>query len=184
LSDDGDDDDDKSDASEAGVDDEGALKLAVGATAKFIHENPSFSNEQLVEVVTNQQMASALKSHDKIHILVNAAFTPQCFKNKEVEKFAPVIVGITNNSKIMERHLIAALEALCIDKPKNFPVMIKQLYDADALEEETILEWADDGRSEYTIVEEEARAVLRGEAEPVVVWLQESDSEEESGEEE
>lgn len=125
-------------------------------------------------------MASALKSHDKVHILVSAAFTSQCFKNKEIEKFAPVIVGITNNSKIMERHLIAALESLCVDKPKNFPVMIKQLYDVDALEEETILEWADEGRSDYTVVEEESRAVLRGEAEPVVVWLQESDSEDES----
>ena len=50
------------------------------------------------------------------------------------------------------------------------------------LEEETILEWADDGRSEYTLdaVDEETRAVLRGEAEPVVNWLQEADSDSES----
>lgn len=80
----------------------------------------------------------------------------------------------------MERHLIAALELICAKKPKNFPVMIKQLYDEDALDEETILEWADEGRSEYTLeaVDEEARAVLRGEAEPVVVWLQDEDSDE------
>jgi translation initiation factor 5 len=178
------DDDDKSDdVSEAGVDDEGALQLAVDATTKFIQENPDFSDAQLIELVTNQQMASALKSHDKIHILVRAAFTPQFFKKKEIEKFAPAIVTITNGNKIMERHLIAALEAICADKPKNFPVMIKQFYDEDVLEEETILEWADEGRSEYTTVCEDTRAVLRGEAEPVVVWLQEADSEEESSEE-
>ena len=36
--------------------------------------------KDIVETVTNQQMASALKAHDKIHILVRAAITPQFFK--------------------------------------------------------------------------------------------------------
>ena len=180
-----DDDDSKSVDSEAGVDDEGALKLAVDATRKFLVENPNFDKQQLLELVTNQQMASALKSQDKVHIMVRAAFTEQVFKDKEVAKFAPAIASITNGNNIMERHLIAALEALCVDKPKNFAVMLKQFYDEDALEELTILEWADGGRSEYTLdaVDEDSRAVLRGEAEPVVVWLQEADSDDESSDE-
>ena len=179
-------DDEASLVSDTNVDDLGAMQLAVDATAKYLAENPDFKVLDLVEVITNQQMASALKSQDKVHILVRAAITPQFFKNKEIEKLAPAIKAVTNGNKIMERHLIAALEALCVDKPKNFPVMIKQLYDEDALEEETILEWADEGRSEYTlaVVDEETRAVLRGEAEPVVVWLQEADSEDESSSEE
>ena len=153
-------------------------------TRKFIQGNPEASANDIVESVTNQQMASALKAHDKIKILARAAITPQFFKNKEIEKIAPAASAIVNGNKIIERHLIASLELLCIDKPKNFPVMIKQFYDEDVLEEETILEWADDGRSEYTLeaVDEEARAALRGEAEPVVVWLQEADSEDESDE--
>jgi translation initiation factor 5 len=123
-------------------------------------------------------MASALKAHDKIQILARAAITPQFFKNKEIEKYAEPLESIANGNKLIERHLIASLELLSIDKPKNFPVLIKQCYDADVLQEETILEWADDGRSEYTpeAVDEEKRAALRGEAEPVVVWLQEADS--------
>jgi translation initiation factor 5 len=123
-------------------------------------------------------MASALKAHDKIHILARAAITPQFFKKKEIEKYAPPISKIVNGNKIIERHLIASLEFLSMDKPKNFPVMIKQFYDEDALSEETILEWADEGRTEFTLdaVDEETRAALRGEAEPVIVWLQEEDS--------
>lgn len=130
-------------------------------------------------------MASALKSQDKVYILVQACITPQFFKKKEIAKYSPVISGITNGNRIMERHLIAALEGICVDKPKNFPVLIKQLYDEDALEEDSILAWADEGRSEYTLdeVDEESRAEIRSEAEPVVVWLQEADSEEESSEE-
>lgn len=157
------------------------LDLAVEGTRKFLEGNPNASVAEIVELVTNQQMASALKAHDKIHIFVRAAITPQFFKNKEIEKYAPVVQKIANGNKIIERHLIASLEFICMDKPKNFPVMIKQFYDEDALEEETILEWADEGRSEFTLaaVDEDVRATLRGEAEPVVVWLQEADSEEE-----
>lgn len=127
-------------------------------------------------------MASALKAHDKVHIIARAAITSQFFKNKEIEKYAPAVEKITNDNKIIERHLIASLELLSIEKVKNFPVMIKQFYDEDVLQEETILEWADDGRSDYTLdaVDEETRAALRGEAEPVVVWLQEADSDSDS----
>jgi translation initiation factor 5 len=180
-----DDEDSVSLASEAGVDDQGALLLAVEATQKYIAENSDVSDKELSEVVTNQQMASALKSHDKVHIIVRAALSAQFFKNKEIEKYSSAIYSITSGNKIMERHLIASLEALCIDKPKNFPVMIKQFYDEDALAEETILEWADEGRSEFTLpeVDEDVRATLRGEAEPVVVWLQEADSEDDSSDE-
>lgn len=179
-------DDNESVASEAEVDDESALLLAVEATKKFLEENPDVSDEKLVDYVANQQMASALKSYDKVHILLRAVITPDFYKNKEMEKYASAVSSITNGNKIMERHVIASLEALCIDKPKNFPVMIKQLYDEDALEEETILEWADEGRSDYTldIVDEETRAALRGEAEPVVVWLQEADSDSEGSSDE
>ena len=155
--------------------------LAVQATRKFLQENPDASVNEIMESVTNQQMASALKAHDKIHIFARAALTPQFYKNKEIEKYAPVVSGIANGNKIIERHLIASLELLSIEKPKNFPVMLKQLYDEDGLEEETIIEWAEDGRSEYTLsaVDEDTRAALRGEAEPVVVWLQEADSDSE-----
>ena len=130
-------------------------------------------------------MASALKAHDKVRILANAAITAQFFKNKEIAKYAPAFANIVKDNKIVERHLIAAIEDICKDKPKNFPVMIKQLYDEDVLDEDTILEWADAGRSEYTLdsVDEESRAILRGEAEPVVVWLQEAESDEEDDDE-
>lgn len=174
----GDDDDDEKSA-EAGVDDAGALQLAIDATKNFIFESAEFSDQELIEYVANQQMASALKSHDKVRILVEAAFTKDFFAKKEVELFAPALSAITNGNRIMERHLIASLEVHCQDRTKNFPVILKQLYDEDALQEETILEWADEGRTEFTLdcLDEEVRAVLRSEAEPVVVWLQEAESE-------
>ena len=176
----GDDDDDKSSDEEAvaGVDDAGAMNLAVAATRTYLAENPDASVEEIVDTVVNQQMASALKSFDKIHIIIKAVITEKFFTDNEIEKFAPIISNIINENSIMERHLISALEGLCLTEPKHFPVMVKQFYDEDVLDEDNILEWAGEGRTEFTleIVDEETRALLRAEAEPVVTWLQEADS--------
>lgn len=152
--------------------------LAIDATKKWIEENPEFAAHDLAEVVTNQQMASALKSPEKCRILIFAAFTADFFKNKEVEKYAATIRSVTNSNTIMERHLIAALEAFCVEKPKNLALFLKQLFDEDALEEATILQWAEEGRNDYTldVVDEDTRAQLRSETEPVIVWLQEAES--------
>lgn len=171
------DSDEESVDSEAGVDDAGALIAAVEGTQAFLKENPKAKHAEVAEVVVNQQMSSALKTHDRLQIFLRAVITPSFYKEKQIEANAPIIREITKGNPVMERHLIGAIESMWSDNPKNFTVMLKQLYDEDALDEEVILEWAFDGRSEYTSVDEDARATLRAEAEPVVNWLQEeSDS--------
>jgi len=155
--------------------------LAVEATKKFLLDNPDASPSAIAEKVVNEQMASGLKSQDRIHIFIRAAFTVDFFKQKQVEKHAPTISKITQGKTVMERHLISACEFLCAEKPKNFAVILKQLFDEEVLEEDTIFEWAGEGRTDYTLesVDEEHRAQMRAEAEPVVVWLQEDDSSDE-----
>ena len=146
-------------------------------------ENPDFDEDDIVELVKNQQMSSALKSHERIHVFLYSVITPNFFKDKEIEKYSSIIRKITNDSIEMQRHLISGVEGLCVKQiePKFFPVLLKQLYDEDILEEDIILEWAFDGRSDYTLgsVDEDNRANLRGKAEQFVAWLQE-DSDNES----
>lgn len=163
------------------VDDANAMALAVEATKAFLSGEFDASPSAIAEKVVNEQMASGLRSQDKIHIFILAAFTPDFFKSKQVEKHAPTIAKITQGKTVMERHLISACEGLCADKPKNFAVLIKQLFDEEVLEEDTIFEWAGEGRTEYTLdtVDEDQRCGMRAEAEPVVVWLQEDDSSDE-----
>jgi translation initiation factor 5 len=144
-------------------------------------EDPEMKVDDITELVKNQQMASALKSNERIHVFLYSVITTDFFKNKEIEKYAPVILKITNGSIEMQRHLISAVEGLCVKQidSKFFPVLLKQLYDVDALAEDILLEWAFDGRTAYTLesVDEESRASLRGKAEQFVAWLQEdSDS--------
>lgn len=173
--------DDLSISSEAGVDDEGVMLLAIAAVKKYMAEEPLASTSDITEVVINQQMASALKSHDRIHIFLRSVLTPNFFKNKEIQTHAPVMVELLNANPIMERHLISAVEFSCLEKTSNFAIMLKLLFDEDVLSEQVILEWAFDGRTDYTLdaVEEEKRAILRSGAEPVVQWLNQEDSSDE-----
>jgi len=177
----GDQGDDDDDSPEEHVDDANAMALAVEATKKFLSENPDASSAAIAEKVVNEQMASGLKSQEKIHIFVRAAITLDFYKKKQVVAHAPTIAAITQGKNVMERHLISACEGLCANKPKNFAVLIKQLFDEEALVEDTVLEWAGEGRTDYTLgsLDEDQRCNMRAEAEPVVVWLQEDDSSDE-----
>lgn len=159
------------------------MDMAIDATKQYLASHPDASSVELLELVVNQQMASALKSFDKIHIFIRAAITPDFWEKKLVQKHAPTISLITNQNPIMERHVIAALEGLSVDSPKHFPVLLKLMFDEEALDEGVILEWACEGRTDYTLVSEEVRADLRAEAEPVVMWLQDDDSDDDEDDE-
>jgi translation initiation factor 5 len=180
-------DDDKSTDTEVGVDDAGAMFLAVEGVQKFMNDNSDATITDIVEVVKNQQMASALKSHERIHIFMYAVITPDFHKNNEIQKYAPIIQKITNGSIEMLRHLISSVEGLCVKQiqPAFFPLILKQLYEEDILGEDIILEWAFDGRSDYThvSVDEDTRALLRGKAEEFVTWLQQESDSDDSDEE-
>jgi translation initiation factor 5 len=160
--------------------------LAVQVIRNYLQENPDASAGDVLDLVSNPKMVSDLEAHDMIHSFMRAAITPRfVVENKDITKYAPVVLAITKGSKIMERHLISSVELVNMDKPKCFPLMIQQFYSENALDEDTILEWAQDGRSEYTlaVVDEERRVVFRREAEPVLAWLQDANAEEDSDDE-
>merc|ERR1711862_559794 len=92
---------------EEGTDDISAMLMAVESTKRYLSSNPNATWAELLELVVNQQMASALKSFDKIHIFIRAAITSDFWEKKLVQKYAPIVSLITNENPIMERHLIS-----------------------------------------------------------------------------
>mmetsp|Transcript_15294 Transcript_15294/g.34260 ORF Transcript_15294/g.34260 Transcript_15294/m.34260 type:complete len:276 (-) Transcript_15294:228-1055(-) len=175
-------DDVTTDIDNVSVDDITLMSEAVENIKKYLVENPSFDIAALTELVVNEQMASGLKTFDKVHIMMNAAFNLSAVGEKQVAKFAPVLDKLVNRNITMERHVIAGCEGIFGKKPKVFPIILKQLYDEDVLQEDTILEWSSEGRTEFTLdtIDEDTRSLLRGEAETFVNWLESADSEDES----
>jgi translation initiation factor 5 len=144
---------------------------------KYLKDHVDASPSDLSEFVTNQQMSFALKAHHKIHMFIRASINHNFFKEKQIQKFAPVMNAITQSNPIMERHLIGAIEGICANKPKHFPIMIKLLFDEEVLDEGVILEWSSEARTDFTVdsLSEDVRVALRNEADPVIQWLQQDD---------
>ena len=173
-------DDDDDDAAKGvenlSMTDESALDAAVKATSAFVEANPEASPNDVVEVVKNQQMASALKSHQRIAIFMKAVISNDFYKTNAIGKHKAVLLKLTASNSHIMRHAISAAEELCVSSTKLFPVMIKQLYDEDVVDEESILTWyAADGADEYRVVSEGAGKEMRKKAEVVVRWLEEAE---------
>jgi hypothetical protein len=80
----------------------------------------------------------------------------------------------------MERHIRSNFNML-----KHTPVIMKLFYDADLLEEDTVLVWADSrtrGEFSYAVVEDTAITYIKQKAKPFVTWLKNAASEDDGEE--
>lgn len=93
---------------------------------------------------------------------------------------------IPKNNQIQQRQVIAATEwFIGVKHPslvRMFPVLLKQLYDEDLIEEEVLFDWYhDELRNEYTvdgsIITNEMLESLKDASKPFIVWLQQADEE-------
>eukprot|EP00978_Attheya_sp_CCMP212_P039289 scaffold203049_cov46-Attheya_sp.AAC.4 len=157
---------------------EWALSIAVHTTHRKIQEQRTLNSQQLVQFVSKEQMTAGLEKHMRLHILIQSAISPDTFlRNKEIERYAPVISILTKGGELeLERHLIAALEVVCKDtSPKRLPVMLLKLYEDDVLCEEAIVNWwmageeNSDENDKFTLrcIAHETKASFRAEAEPL-----------------
>jgi translation initiation factor 5 len=164
------------------VDDAGAFDNCVASIRRYLNDN--VSNEQLLEELRTAQTFSAFPIHYRLHLLVAALYDAQSTVTQaDIASRAPLF-ELLQHSVSDQRHTIGAFELLCAVRAPAltafFPVMLKFLYDADILEEEAIVAWAEQGHnSEYTAPAVSAAAVedLIAKAKPFLTWLQEADVE-------
>jgi len=164
------------------INDASAMASAVAATATYIASNPDAAAGAIVEKVKNEQMASALKSFDKIHVLLRACITPNFFKTGDVGKHATAIKIIINNNADLQRWAISSCEWLCREaSTTSFPLLLKLMYDEDILDEEVLLLWAGSADTRDSFVDkevtEERRKELHESAKQFIEWLEEAESE-------
>ncbi|XP_063295001.1 eukaryotic translation initiation factor 5 [Pelobates fuscus] len=115
----------------------------------------------LTEVLFNDQIRDQIKKYRR-------HFLRFCHNNKKAQKY--LLHGFECVVDIHQSHLLSKI-----------PHILKEMYDADLLEEDVIISWAEKPSKKY--VSKELAKDIRAKAEPFIKWLKEAE-EESSGEDE
>lgn len=97
-----------------------------------------------------------------------------------------VYLQFCHNNKKAQRYLLHGLECVVAMHQaqliSKIPHILKEMYDADLLEEEVIISWSEKASKKY--VSKELAKEIRVKAEPFIKWLKEAEEESSGGEEE
>lgn len=178
---------------EENTDDATALDKSVKLYRKFLKKDwvPGDVDGAVKELI-NRQVSALLPSNFQVTILMRAVLRKKTHKlwKQDTKLMAPWLEHLlsrnectSHHREALEREVLAALETVCRDKPKYFPVLALILYQLDVLMEESILKWAsdlDEGKRMYPrdVVSDKKRSKIREESQPLVHWLcQDTDEE-------
>ncbi|KAI5090525.1 eukaryotic translation initiation factor 5, partial [Silurus meridionalis] len=104
----------------------------------------------------------------------------------QIKKYKRHFLRFCHNDKKTQKYLLGGIECLVKLHQSQLlprvPIILKDLYDADLLEEEVILAWAEKVSKKY--VSKELAAEIHAKAEPFVKWLKEAEEESEGSDEE
>uniref|UniRef100_A0A8D0MVA0 Eukaryotic translation initiation factor 5 n=1 Tax=Sus scrofa TaxID=9823 RepID=A0A8D0MVA0_PIG len=93
-------------------------------------------------------------------------------------------VKFCHNNKKAQRYLLHGLECVVAMHQaqliSKIPHILKEMYDADLLEEEVIISWSEKASKKY--VSKELAKEIRVKAEPFIKWLKEAEEESSGGE--
>ncbi|KAA0708754.1 Eukaryotic translation initiation factor 5 [Triplophysa tibetana] len=105
---------------------------------------------------------------------------------EQIKKYKRHFLRFCHNNKKAQKYLLGGFECLVkLHQSQLLPrvsIILKALYDADLLEEDVILAWAEKVSKKY--VSKELAKEIHAKAEPFVKWLKEAEEESEGSEEE
>ena len=154
-------------------------------------ENFNATDAVLLEELRSIQTFAALRPADRIIIYLGAKFTEEIISSGQIVEHKNVLSALAP-TQIQQRHMIAAFEWFCGRRypqlMKFFPVVLKQLFDEELVEEDVFFEWAGDmTRNEYSaefsMIDIDTLENLKNSASLFITWLQEAEEEGEEGEE-
>ncbi|ERE79840.1 eukaryotic translation initiation factor 5-like protein [Cricetulus griseus] len=105
---------------------------------------------------------------------------------EQIKKYRRHFLRFCRNNKKAQRYLLHGLECVVAMHQaqliSKIPHILKEMYDADLLEEEVIISWSEKASKKY--VSKELAKEIRVKAEPFIKWLKEAEEESSGGEEE
>lgn len=180
------------DESDSKAADEGIVKFRI-FLENCKEQGSTPSTAEILEQLRIIQTMQSLRPADRIIIYLGATFSETALADNLVEEHAEVLKALAG-SVIQQRHLIAAMEWLCgsrhPDKLKRvFPLLLKQLFEEDLVEEDTFFAWAADlDRNDYSahqsMIDLDTLEELKKAAAPFITWLQEAEEEDDDEDEE
>ena len=153
-------------------------------SAWFAQNHETKGQAAVLEELRMTQTFASLPILYRPVIFVGSLFTEALVSGKEISIYKEYLMSITGSNMITQRYLIAAFEWFCGTRyptlTKLFPVVLKQLFDEEMVEEEVFLAWSCDcTRNEYScdvsLVSDEVLEGLKASAGPFVTWLQEAE---------
>ncbi|CAL9687149.1 unnamed protein product [Knipowitschia caucasica] len=104
----------------------------------------------------------------------------------QIKKYKRHFLRFCHNNKKAQKYLLGGFECLVklhqVHLLSRVPIILKDLYDADLLEEDVIFAWAEKVSKKY--VSKELAKEIHAKAAPFVKWLKEAEEESEGSEEE
>eukprot|EP01006_Ploeotia_vitrea_P048125 TRINITY_DN67198_c12_g4_i1.p1 TRINITY_DN67198_c12_g4~~TRINITY_DN67198_c12_g4_i1.p1 ORF type:complete len:446 (+),score=35.24 TRINITY_DN67198_c12_g4_i1:161-1498(+) len=167
------------------ISDLAALDDGIASFKKWLENNTNHTNQMIVDEIRSIARLCSLNTSDRYIILLGGLFTEQATTKNEIEKHKDILQIMLTN-KIQCRQLIAAIEWFCGTRcsqlSRYFPVMLKQLYDEDLIEEEVFFEWnldkvPNDYSVDASITPVNVLEQLKQSAKPFITWLDEAEEE-------
>ena len=166
---------------------ENGLVIDAKASANFFYEivKEKKENNLLLNVNVQKELLNEAKKLDikdkAVLVLSELLFSQDMFN--EIEKYRSLFLRFCADNKKAQKYLLGGYEKLVGDvyKDELFNTamkILKQFYDMDIIEEETIIEWAAKDSKKY--VSKETNKMIRQKVSRFVEWLKEADEEEES----
>ncbi|CAG03779.1 unnamed protein product, partial [Tetraodon nigroviridis] len=107
---------------------------------------------------------------------------------EQIKKYKRHFLRFCHNNKKAQKYLLGGFECVVklhqVQLLPRVPIILKDLYDADLLEEDVIFAWAEKAKVSKKYVSKELAKEIHAKAAPFVKWLKEAEEESEGSEEE
>jgi len=136
---------------------------------------------QIIAELKRLQVARGFTESEKFKVLIESIIDASEPKTvpAQFEKYAPLLQKVVVSDQSANLLLLCVEELVGVVEKKllpRTPLILQKLYDADILEEDAILKWAD-APPESSIVTRDVAIEVRKAANPFVAWLKEADEE-------
>jgi len=118
-------------------------------------------------------------------VLCELLFDEKMIKDKQITKHKNLFLRFTHENQKAQKYLMGGLEKTVETKEAallvRVPMILKEFFDEDILEEEVILEWAKKVSKKY--VSKDMATKIHEKATPFITWLKEAEEESEDSSE-